>query len=88
MIWWMNVLLGFLVGSFAASYFPAYRNLFMKVLGALASKTQKKASSTTSSQKDKSPKSKIKNSQKDKSSKSKPKKGKDGNGGKTVIINT
>lgn len=40
MAWYVNVILGFLIGSFMATYFPLYREGFKKVLNFLAKKTQ------------------------------------------------
>ena len=39
---WINVVMGFLIGSFAATYSEGYRNMFKRVLGGLAKKTDKK----------------------------------------------
>jgi len=38
MVWWVNILLGFLIGSFAATYVEGYRNLFKGIFDKLASK--------------------------------------------------
>jgi len=42
MVWWVNILLGFLIGSFAATYSEGYRNLFKSILDRL-SKGKKKS---------------------------------------------
>jgi len=36
MVWWINVILGILIGSFLACYVPIYREGFKAVLGRLA----------------------------------------------------
>ena len=42
MTWWLNLMMGLLIGSFLSCYIPAYRNGFMAVLGRLASGKKKK----------------------------------------------
>lgn len=51
MIWWVNILLGFLIGSFLACYSEGYRNLFQSVLGKLASGGKKGKGKTTTKKK-------------------------------------
>ena len=46
MAWWINVVLGFIIGSFAATYSEGYRNTFKGILGALSKKTEKKKTKT------------------------------------------
>lgn len=41
MTWWVNLILGLLIGSFLASYVPAYRDGFKAVLNRLAQSKKK-----------------------------------------------
>ncbi len=41
MVWWVNVVLGILIGSFLATYVEGYRNLFKALLDKLASSKKK-----------------------------------------------
>ena len=42
MTWWVNIILGFLIGSFMATYIPAYRDGFKAMLDRI-SKGKKKS---------------------------------------------
>lgn len=41
MVWWVNILLGFLIGSFAATYSEGYRNLFKRIFDKLSGSKKK-----------------------------------------------
>jgi len=41
MTWWINIIMGFLIGSFAASYSERYRSIFIGILSSLAKKKDK-----------------------------------------------
>lgn len=51
MPFWVNILLGFLIGSFLACYSEGYRNLFQSVLGKLASGKKGKGKTATKKRK-------------------------------------
>lgn len=34
--WYVNVILGFLIGSYLTAFVPAYRNIFTKIMKGLA----------------------------------------------------